>query len=133
MSFLPSTCLSILDHLDDAHVEREHIRLKHFIVNIKKTRSKESTSSKRDQLKQLLLNCCVEAASTKAEEECSIKEAISNLTEALKTHISSQRQPVKEQHKPVAAVKRDASTSPENSHIITSSIQISSSKQNAKK
>ena len=117
VSFLPSTCLSILDHLNDAHVEREHSRLKHFIVNIKKTRSKESTSSKRDQLKQLLLNCCVEAASTKAEEECSIIEAILNLTETIKTHISSQRQPAEEQYKPVATVTRDASTSPETSHI----------------
>ena len=102
VSFLPSTCLFILDRLDDAHVEREHSRLKHLIVNTKKTRSKETTSSKKDQLKHLLLNSCVEAVNDKSEEECSIKEAISILSESLNTHLSSQRQ---------TAVQKDVSTS----------------------
>ena len=63
----------------------------------------------------------------KPKKNAALKKQISNLTEALKTHISSQRQPVEEQHKPVAAVTRDASTFPENSHIITALRDMSTS------
>ena len=49
VTFLPTTCLSMLDKLEDDYIELELNRFRHLLPDkVHKTRSSESISSKRN-------------------------------------------------------------------------------------
>ena len=102
-SFLPSTCLSLLENMDERLLDIEYTRVKHLDNISTKTRSKSTNANKKDFLRSLLL-----------QSETDVNQAHQSLEvtilDALKSIISRERTTCKD----VATSTRDDASSPEN-------------------
>ena len=79
-SFLPSTCLSLLDNLDDQLLDIEYTRVKHLDTVSTKTRSKPSNSNKKYFLRFLLLQSETDVNLAHQSLEATILDALQSIT-----------------------------------------------------
>ena len=99
-SFLPSTCLSLLENMDERLLDIEYTRVKHLDTISTKTRSKPTNAKKKDFLRSLLL-----------QSETDVNQALeATILDALKSIISRERTTCKD----VTTSARDDASSPEN-------------------
>ena len=100
-SFLPSTCLSLLENMDERLLDIEYTRVTHLDNISTKTRSKPTNANKKDFLRSLLL-----------QSEPDVNQAHQSLEvtifDALKSIISRERTTCKD----VATSTRDDASSP---------------------
>ena len=79
-SFLPSTCLSLLDNLDEQLLDIEYTRVKHLDTISTKTRSKPTNSNKKDFLRSLILQSETDVNQAHESLETTILDALQSIT-----------------------------------------------------
>ena len=115
VTFLPTTCLSMLDKLEDDYIELELNRFRHLLPDkVHKTRSSDSISSKRDLLRNLLQKSCWDMLNAKVSEEQRIQNSITLLAKKFDEHLNLCRSTPEEQGNVSSNVKQhEASCTPD--------------------
>ena len=79
-SFLTSTCLSLLENLDEQLLDIEYTRVKHLDTVSTKTRSKPTNSNNKDFLRSLLLQSESDVNQAHQSLQATILDALQSIT-----------------------------------------------------
>ena len=115
VTFLPTTCLSMLDKLEDDYIELELNGFRHLLPDkVHKTRSSESISSKRDLLRTLLQKSCGDMLNAKVSKEQRIENSITLLAKRVDEHLNlCHSTPEEQAHVSKNVMQHEASCTPD--------------------